>query len=77
MTSLTIEKGIPIPEQTNRPRGRPLVYRWDLMEVGDSVLMSTQGAGRCAIEWGFRNGRTFQMAKTKQPPFGWRVWRKR
>jgi hypothetical protein len=71
-----IEKGVPFPKQTSRPRGRPLVHRWDLLEVGDSVLMATKGAARCAVEWGFRHGRAFLMAKTKTQPFGWRVWRK-
>jgi hypothetical protein len=42
--SLQIEKGIPIPEQTQRPRGRPLVYRWDLMECN-------QGKGGRADDW--------------------------
>jgi len=78
MTDITIEKGIPFPQPTLRPKGRPLVHRWDLMEVGDSRLMPTQGSARCAIDWGLRNGRVFLMAKekTKKPPYGWRVWRK-
>jgi hypothetical protein len=76
MTSFLIEKGVPLPPESWRPVGRPLIHRWDLMEVGDSVLMPTRGAGRCAVEWGFRNGRTFTVAKTKEPPYGWRVWRK-
>lgn len=32
----TIEKNVPIPEETNR--GRPVVYNWSDMELGDSFF---------------------------------------
>lgn len=72
MTDFTIEKGIPAPPQ--RRGGRPKQYHWDLMEVGDSVLVGCYETAKLGQEWARRRGLVFTYQKQLDGS-GWRVWR--
>jgi hypothetical protein len=74
VAKLTIDRGIPLPEPRHHG-GRKPATPWNLLEVGDSVLLATEDAAKNAKAWAERNGRTFTRAK--QPDgTGWRIWRK-
>lgn len=69
---IVIEKGIPMPRTT---AGRPAIYLWATMEVGDSFLVSgksAEGARKSAANAGLRLGRKFSVRKIEG---GFRVWR--
>ena len=79
MTSLTIEKGIPIPEDNFRQKnaikgGHYTPFPWDDMEVGDSVVVPDAKTGEVARQWAKRRGRKF-TAQKQADGSGWRVWR--
>lgn len=69
--AVEIDKGIPIPPRTF---GRPAVYPFATMEVGDSFLYRggmTTGCTAASVN-GKRLGRKFVTRKT---PDGIRIWR--
>lgn len=72
MTDFTIEKNIPIPQP--RKGGRERVYRWEEMEVGDSVLVGCYETARLGQEWARWKMRRFVHRK-QMDGSGWRVWR--
>lgn len=74
MMGFVIEKGVPI-HGVQGIGGRPLLHRWDLMEIDDSVVVGTRGASNSAKTWGARHGRKFVVRKQTNQPFGYRVWR--
>lgn len=65
-----IEKDVPMP----RARG-PVKYRWDLLEVGDSILLPTMGVVDVGKMWAKRNGVKFKRRKERIEPYGFRIWR--
>ena len=72
MTDFTIEKDIPLPDR--RKGGRPRLYRWEDMEVGDSVLVGCYETAKMGQEWARRHQRRFTYQKQLDGS-GWRVWR--
>jgi hypothetical protein len=70
--SLQIEKGIPIPEP--RKGGRPKIYNWEDLDVGDSVLVGCYDTAKLGQEWARRHLRRFRY-QTQGDGSGWRVWR--
>lgn len=75
MTDFVIEKGVPLPPLDYRNGGRPLLHRWDLLKVGESVVVPTNGAARSGQAWARNHGRRFIQAKQTREPRGYRVWR--
>ena len=76
----TIEKNVPIPEETSR--GRPVIYNWSDMELGDSFFapiadsnqkpdISEKKAGelkksrRSAVNNSFNNWRTLNPSRLR------------
>jgi len=71
--SVTVEKGIPIPNFRTAPRQGK--YPWRTMEVGDSFYVentTSERFGPQAREAGIRTGRSFTIRKFEN---GVRVWR--
>lgn len=72
MTHFLIEKGVPFPD---KPKGgRPKVYRWEDMDIGDSVLVGSYETAKQAVSWGSRRALSFIYEKQTDGS-GWRVWR--
>ena len=71
---IRIYRDVPLPRPTKHPgrSGRPRLYHWDRMEVGDSIIAPTQRILQAAIHWASTNGRRFVSRKTSK---GHRVWR--
>lgn len=71
---IAIDRGIPLPTHHQRAGrcGRPRLYHWDRLEVGDSIRAPTQRILQAALHWALTNGRTFTSRKTNK---GHRVWR--
>ncbi len=74
--AFVIEKGIPLPAPDGRhgksgPR-RQLLYPWDRLEVGDSVLVQSEGARASAVRWAARFKVRLISKKTTK---GFRIWR--
>ena len=80
-----IEKGIPVPEVDRNNAGRPMLYPFPRMEVGDSVLIDTptdimrdkhhylrSKAAAAANKYGARSGKKF--ASRREGEF-FRIWR--
>ena len=68
---IKIEKGIPLP-----PIGRPPIYPWQEMEVGDSFLVSSDSRRiRNIASVTNRRHPLKRFAVRKQPDGMYRVWR--
>jgi hypothetical protein len=63
-----IEKGVPLPAP--RPKGRPRQYRFDLMEVGDSIVCRSSSAPVCFK----RRNPGWNYTIRPEPAGGFRVW---
>ena len=75
VTVSQVEEGFPIP--ASRGHTRPLKYPWDLMKVGDSILVegdfNTRESARCAAySYGKRKNMTFVSRIDKESI---RIWR--
>jgi len=71
--SITVDKGVPIPNFRTAPRKSK--YPWRDLEVGDSFLVpdtTSERFGPQAREAGLRLGRKFTVRKVEE---GVRVWR--
>lgn len=70
---MKIEKGIPIPDGG---RGRPKMYHFGEMEIGDSVFVEGQtsrgSAGGSARKYGHSNNKKFTCRTVDG---GVRIWR--
>ncbi len=73
MTLLAIEKGIPLKER----RGRPKIYPWESMEVGDSLLIPNMNSRRFGGRKTAVERRTGFKFATRTEGTGMRVWRVR
>lgn len=73
-TWFVIEKDVPLPKQDARTgrAGNVLRYPWNLLEVGDSVVVPDESHRAVALNWAARNGRAFTSRKQRG---GWRLWR--
>jgi hypothetical protein len=71
-----IENGVPLPPET---RGRPVVYDWGKMKVGNSVLIKTDSEAKiasartAASAYGRRHKMRFTSRRVSK---GIRIWRK-
>lgn len=71
---IVIERGVPFPAPDGRAgrAGRPRLYHWDRLDVGDSFIATTERVLQASLHWALTNGRTFTSRKTNK---GHRVWR--
>ena len=72
MSTIKIEKGVPIPD---RGQGRPSIYPWNDMEVGDSFFAKGKSAKKfsgVAAKAGIIRGWKFSIRTVEG---GCRVWR--
>ena len=68
---IKIEKGIPLP-----PLGRPPIYPWQEMEVGDSFLVSSSHNRIHNIAYATNKHLSpKRFAVRRQPDGSYRVWR--
>jgi len=76
---ISIEKGIPMPPAKGRgvAGGRPEIYPWNKMKIGDSFLFPALRDHRSAYSAAYQatknsQGKKFQVRKTSD---GYRCWR--
>jgi hypothetical protein len=81
-----IESGIKIPEAGLRYPGRPRIYPFDAMMVGDSIFVPGQGmrrtkgkptgAAKSAYKYAKKSGKKFSARSTREGNVdGVRIWR--
>lgn len=70
--AITIDRGIPIPESSGA--GRPALFPFEDMEIGDSFLTGgkQKTISSAASYWAKKLGTTYATRKTSK---GYRVWR--
>jgi hypothetical protein len=75
MRCFKIDRDIPAPPSARRV-GRPLAWPWDRLEVGDSVLLTSEDVAKTGQIWAERHGRRFIRQKQTDGT-GWRLWRQK
>lgn len=73
MSEFTIEKGIPVPKQIGA--GRKTKYPFDLMEVGDSFLVTDLKVKTISRSCGTYGKRLERKFTSRTVDGGVRVWR--
>lgn len=75
MKDFKIDKSFPMPKKTGK--GRPCIYPWDKMEVGDSFFVQGKthsGLQVSATLWAERNGFDWKFVQRREND-GFRIWR--
>ena len=72
----SISRDYPPPKADDR-RGRPkgAKHPWDMLEVGESMLVPDRHTSRAAHIWGYRHQRKFVSRTMKYKPYAIRIWR--
>ena len=73
---MKIEKNVPIPKGTGKGAGKPTIYPFSEMEVGDSVFLDGQRTGGPAYLSAMQHGRMHgKKFSARSVDGGIRIWR--